>query len=152
MPMYTVLCQVCAKTSTAKLTFSEYDETKAGTFQPSCGECGGWAAIQFDPGNVNFVLKDGESGGWISKAGKENSYRARHRAVMAKRERDHVFKSRLQPNYAGTVTENWKEASQAAYESTYDRVKQEHGAQTAQQAAQESARTYDPLINRGVSG
>jgi hypothetical protein len=143
MPHYTTKCQVCEQPGTVRLTFAEYDEVQAGSRTLTCSneECGGWAQIQFDPGAVAFVLKDGESGGWISKAGKENKYRAGHRKEMARRERDHVFKSRLQPNYGGQLTGSWKDAKEAAYEATFDKVKQQHDSGLAQQAAAESAKT-----------
>lgn len=71
MPLYSMKCQVCEATCTTKLTFAEYDEVKAGTRTLTCGipDCGGWAAIEFNPGDVNFVLKDGEHGGWNLEGG-----------------------------------------------------------------------------------
>lgn len=152
MPLYTVQCQVCEKQGVQKLSFAEYDETKAGKRDVSCPHCGGWASIVFDPGNVAFVLKDGVSGGWISKAGKENSFRRKHNVEMSRRQREHAPRTTLQPNFQGGLTGNWKTAKEAAYETRYDEVKQEHGAQVAAQAAKESAATYDPLVNREVSG
>jgi len=152
MPLYTTKCQGCGRESSARLTFDQYDELKAGTGQLTCNGCGGDSKLEFNPGNVNFVLKDGESGGWISKAGKENKYRAARRGELARRERDHVFKPKLQPNVGGMLTHNWKDARDAAYETTYDKVKQEHGSQTASTAAVESAKTYDSLVSREVSG
>ncbi len=152
MPLYSVKCQVCEKQGTQKLTFAEYDEVKAGTRDVTCPHCDGWASLVFDPGNVNFVLKDGESGGWVSKAGKENSFRRKHNVEMDRRQREHARRTTLQPNFGGALTGNWKTARDAAYETRYDEVKQEHGPQVAAQAAQESAKTYEPLVNREVSG
>jgi len=151
MPQYSSRCQGCAKPASIRLSFSEYDEVKAGTRPLAC-ECGGVVTLEFNPGEVAFVLKDGESGGWASKAGKENKFRSARRRVMERREKDHVFKTRLVPNHGGQLTETWKDAKDVAYESTYDRIKQEHGAQTAAQAASESAKTYDPLVTREVTG
>jgi hypothetical protein len=152
MPTYSVTCETCRKAASVRLSFSEYDLVKGGQTLacPHTG-CEGKASIVFNPGEVAFVLKDGESGGWVSKAGKENAYRATRRKVMAQRERDHVFKSRLQPNFGGELTGTWQEARDAAYENTYDRIKQEHGAETARQAATESAKTYEPLVSREVT-
>lgn len=152
MPQYSVRCQVCEQQGSQRLTFAEYDEAKAGKLDVTCPHCGGWAAIMFDPGNVTFVLKDGESGGWVSKAGKENTFRKKHNQVMDRRQRDHAPRTTLQPNFGGGLTGNWKTAKDAAYEATYDKVKQEHGPQVAAQAAQESAKTYDPLVKREVTG
>lgn len=150
MPQYTVKCEVCEKTGVQRLTFSEYDEVLAGTRELTCSACGGWGSLVFDPGNVAFVLKDGESGGWVSKAGKENTFRARHNRVMDKRQRDHAPRTTLQPNFGGALTGDWKTAQEAAYETTYENVRQEHGSQIAMQAATESAKTYDPLVKRQV--
>ncbi len=150
--LYTVQCQVCQKQGVQKLTFAEYDEAKAGTRDVPCPHCGGWASIVFDPGNVTFVLKDGASGGFTSKAAKENSYRRRRGVEMDRRQRDHAPRTTLQPNFGGGLTGNWKTAKDAAYEARYDEVKQEHGPQVAAQAAQESAKTYDPLVSKEVSG
>ena len=153
MPLYSMKCQVCEATCTTKLTFAEYDEVKAGTRTLTCGipDCGGWAAIEFNPGDVNFVLKDGEHGGWISKAGKENAYRKKHTRAVERRQRDQAPRTTLQPNFGGKLTGSWKDARDAAYDSTLERVKQETDRQTAQQAAAEAAKTYDPLINREVA-
>jgi hypothetical protein len=68
----------------------------------------------FNPGNVSFVMKDGESGGFVGKALKENSYRAKRRVEMARRTRDHVAPKPLIPNYEGQQTENWREAQEHA--------------------------------------
>jgi hypothetical protein len=151
MPLYTIQCQVCEKSGTQKLSFAEYDQAKDGKQNVTCPHCGGWANIVFDPGNVSFVLKDGPSGGFVSKAGKENAYRRRHNVVMDRRMRDHAPKTTLQPNFGGALTGDWKTAQGAAYDETFDKVKQEHGVQVATQAAQESAKTYDPLVKGSVS-
>lgn len=147
--MYSSRCEGCGTGATIRLSFSEYDGLKDGSRGLTC-DCGGAIKLVFDPGEVAFVLKDGESGGWASKAGKENKFRSARRRVMEQRERDHVFKNRLQPNYGGMMTETWKDAKDAAYEATFDKIKQEHGTSTATQAASESAKTYDPLVNREV--
>jgi hypothetical protein len=152
MPQYTTQCHVCEKQGSQRLTFAEYDEAKDGKRDVTCPHCGGWASIVFDPGNVTFVLKDGASGGFATKAGKENAFRRKHNAVMDRRQRDHAPRTTLQPNFGGGLTGNWKTAKDAAYEATYDKVKQDHGAQVAAQAAQESARTYDSLVKKEVTG
>lgn len=152
MPLYSVHCEVCGKAGSQKFTFAEYDEIKAGTQVLACPDCQGNVLIAFDPGNVSFVLKDGESGGWISKANKENAYRAKHGVEVSRRQRDHAPRTTLQPNFGGKLTGNWKTAKEAAYDSAYDTVKQEFGAQVATQAAQASAGTFDALVKKEVSG
>jgi hypothetical protein len=96
----------------------DYESVKLGVKSLECASCQGKASIAFNPGEVTFVLKDGESGGWQSKAIKENKYRGRRREIMAKREQDHVFKTRLIPNYKGEETGTWKDAREEARKET----------------------------------
>ena len=147
MPTYSTQCRKCQAVATKKLSFGEYDAIKEGTLHLSC-TCGGSYILLFSPGDVSFVLKDGISGGWISKAGKENSYRVQRRQVMAKRERDHVRPHTLQPNFQGQIMDSWKEARQAAYQSTYENVKSELGGVTAAKAATATAKTYDLFVSK----
>lgn len=151
MPTYSVRCSSCEMQGTTKLSFAEYDEAKAGERILPC-ECGQNAEIVFNPGAVNFVLKDGQSGGWTSKAGKENAYRKKRGAEMAQREKDHVFKSQLKPNFNGVEMDTWKDAQEEARKTTYEKVKQEHDSGLAKKAADKSAQTYQSLVNREVSG
>lgn len=105
MPSYTFR-RADGATTKRKLTFEEYDLIQSGAFQVVDDE-GAPLELIFNPAGVGFVMKDGPSGGWISKAQKENGYRSAHGAVMARRERDHVFKTRLIPNYKGQEAESW---------------------------------------------
>jgi hypothetical protein len=97
-----------------RLSFAEYDEVTAGRETITCPACEQAMEIGFAPGNVTFVLKDGPSGGWASKAIRENKHRAARREVMGKRQRDHVFTPALQPNYKGEETGTWREAQEQA--------------------------------------
>jgi len=147
MPVYDTQCKTCQKHETRKLSFEQYEEVKSGSVALACA-CGGKPDLVFDPSAVSFVLKDGEAGGWISKATKENKYRAARRQVIGRRERDHVKPKRLVPNHNGQVASSWSEAKDAAYQSTYARVEREHGHQDAARAAAESAQTFEPHIKR----
>ena len=109
---------------------------KLGAKLLECSTCQGKVEIVFNPGDVSFVLKDGESGGWAGKAIKENKLRARRREILAKKERDHVFKNKLLPNYQGMETGTWKE--------TQAFVKSEVGAAAAS--------TYEPLVRQEKAG
>lgn len=151
MPTYSVRCPGCESEGNTRLSFAEYDQVKAGERVLPC-DCGQNADLVFNPGAVSFVLKDGESGGWTSKAGKENAYRKKRAVEMAQREKDHVFKSRLCPNFNGEETGTWKEAQEQARETTYETVRQEHDSGLAKKAADKSAQTYQSLVNREVSG
>lgn len=113
MPNYATRCTSCRETKDVRLTFAEYDSVRSGSQAIEC-TCGGKAVIEFAPGLLGFVMKDGESGGWASKAGKENKYRARRASTMANRERDHVFKPKLVPNYQGIEAPTWKDAQEVA--------------------------------------
>jgi len=132
MPTYQIECLECGKVRDERLTYSEYDQVKAGTMELTCNVCHLRAVIGFTPGNLGFVLKEGVSGGWVSKSGKENAYRAKRREEMARRERDHVFKPTLQANYEGIETGSWREAQEMA--------RREKG--------EASAATYDPLVTQ----
>lgn len=150
MPIYQTKCSVCNTETSRKLTFSEYDSVHTGQTSLSC-QCGGSQALVFDPADVSFVLKDGESGGWISKASKENKYRAARGRAMDRKTRDHVKPNKLIPNHNGQVAGSWAEAKDAAYQSTYERVNREHGARTAANAASEAAKTYDTHVKKEAS-
>lgn len=130
MPTYSTRCESCGQAASVRLSFVDYESVKLGVKNLECGECSGKVKLEFNPGNVEFVLKDGESGGFASKAGKENKYRARRREIMAKREKDHVFKTKLIPNYGGMETDTWKDAREEA---------RKDGA---------VASTYEPLVKR----
>jgi hypothetical protein len=114
------------------MTFSEYDRVVSGKEILLCSCCGLGAHIGFSPGNLGLIMKEGESGGWASKALKENAYRKKRRQEMARREKDHVFKNSLQPNYEGVETGSWKEAREMA--------RKEKGVA--------SASSYDSLIKK----
>lgn len=128
MPLYSTRCESCGESASIRLSFVNYESVKLGVKTLECASCHGKVGLSFNPGNVSFVLKDGESGGFQSKALKENTWRAKHRVEMARRERDHVFKTKLIPNFAGQETENWREAQETA---------RKHGNDTG---------TYDPLV------
>lgn len=151
MPNYNTQCPQCSKTEPRKLTFQEYDQVTSGVCTLLACDCGGVPALVFDPSAVSFVLKDGESGGWQSKAQRENKYRAARGKEMERRTRDHVTPKRLVPNYNGQIASSWSEAKDAAYQSTYERVNREHGARTAATAAQESAKSFERHVKQEVS-
>jgi hypothetical protein len=128
MPTYSTRCKGCGNPASIRMSFVEYESVKLGVKTLECGSCHAQVVVEFNPGDVSFVLKDGVSGGFASKAGKENSYRAKRRIEMARRTRDHVAPHPLIPNYAGEQTENWREAQEAA--------RKEGG----------NAASYDPLV------
>lgn len=130
MPVYSTRCEACNQDASIRLSFVDYESVKLGVKTLECTTCQGKVVLAFNPGDVTFVLKDGESGGWQSKAIKENKYRGRRREIMEKRERDHVFKTRLIPNHGGVETGTWRDAREAA---------RKEGGDLA-------AATYNPLV------
>lgn len=114
MPTYSTRCQACTQAAQIHLSFVDFESVRLGVKTLECSTCHGKVGIEFNPGDVSFVLHDGISGGFVSKAMKENKYRARHREVMAKRERENVFKTKLIPNYKGEETGTWREAQNEA--------------------------------------
>lgn len=137
MPLYATKCTstTCRTERDVRLSFAQYDEVREGKRQLACKACGERSEIQFAPGNVGFTFKDGESGGWASKAMKENAYRANRRHVMERRERDHVFKPKLVPNYKGDEAPTWRDAQEQARKDGGDL----------------SAVTYEPLVQQEQS-
>jgi hypothetical protein len=144
--VYTTKCENKCD-ATIRLSFSEYEQAMSGG-SLACSVCRSSAQIHFSPEGVNFVLRDGPSGGWATKAALENRYRRDRHATMGRRERDHVKPNKLVPNFGGEIAHSWSEAKGAAYQSTYDKVNGEHGARTAAKVAQESARTFDKHIKQ----
>jgi len=109
MPTYTVRRQTDGGLLRRRLSFQEYEAVKAGE-QTLTDEDGVTLELVFDPSGVEFVLKDGQSGGWASKTNRESNYRRARNKEMARREKDHVFKSRLIPNVDGVEAPSWREA------------------------------------------
>jgi hypothetical protein len=145
MPIYNTKCKTCQKNEDRKLTFEQYDLIKNGQLELPC-ECGGRLQLIFNPEGVDFILSDGPSGGWVSKATKENVYRAKHRKTIAKREKNHVKPHTLQPNFQGQLTSTWAEARDLARQSTYEKIKGEQGVVAAAKAAATTSKTYDSLV------
>lgn len=130
MPTYTFKCAECVEPHLVRLSFADYEDVKAKDKLVICEGHEKPMDIMFNPGQMGFVLKDGISGGWPSKAMKENKFRKYRRGVVAKREKDHVFKSRLIPNYQGKEAHSWRDVQ--------DHVRTEMGV--------DSAKTYNRLV------
>lgn len=128
MPTYT-LKRTDGTLVSKRMSFTEYDDVKSGK-SSLVDDAGQPLEIVFNPGAVGFVLKDGVSGGWMTKVNKENQHRRERSQRMARREKDHVFKSRLVPNYQGQEAHNWSDVQ--------DHVRSTKGA--------EAASTYAPLV------
>jgi len=141
MPRYATRCETCQKDNSIRLSFGDYDAVKLGTKVLECSTCQGAVQLVFDPGDVKFVLRDGESGGWISKAMKENKYRANRQGVMERRQRDHAPNPKLVPNFAGEQTGTWADARQAAFDKALTETQDVS-------AAREASSTYDPLVRQ----
>jgi hypothetical protein len=112
MPTYTLKSPE-GETTTRRLSFKEYAKVKSGALK-LVDDVGNPLELVFAPGKIGFVMKDGESGGWASKAMHERKLRAARGEVMKAKERDHVYKNRLIPNYKGQEASSWKEAQEAA--------------------------------------
>lgn len=111
-----------------RMSIADYEAIKTGT-KILLDEDDNELELLFDPGQVGFVLKDGISGGWMSKAHKENAYRKKRHAEMGRRQRDHAPRTRLVPNHGGKLADKWSDVRDhvhstkgAAAASTYDRL------------------------------
>lgn len=133
MPTYTFK-RSDGSTTKKRLSFAEYDQVKSGQLQVTDSE-GAPLELVFDPSGATFVLKDGPSGGWASKALKENKYRRGRSQVMARREQDHVFKNRLVPNFEGQEAPSWKEAQEEARSKKGDLAALTYQPHVAKEAA-----------------
>lgn len=133
MPIYTFR-RPDGQEFTKRLSFDAFRAIQAGE-QMLVDDDDNELELVFNPGEVGFVLKDGESGGWTSKAMKENKYRKERRQVMTQRERDHVFKSKLVPNHQGKEAHNWADVR--------DHVRTTEGVA--------AAKTYDRLVTQESS-
>lgn len=142
MPTYQSHCASCGAKGDVRLSFSDYDAIQTRSSTLVCNECEGNCEILFNPAGVSFILRDGVSGGWQSKALKENGYRARRRNWLAKREKDNVFTPALQPNFNGTETGDWKEAREFARSETTK--------ESGRDAGNRVARTFDPFVRKAT--
>lgn len=131
MPTYTFERQDGSRVS-AKLTYADYDKLMSGESVMTDETTGEALKLVFDPGQIGFVLKDGESGGWASKAMVERKQRAARRVVLEQKENDHVFKPKLVPNFNGQVADKWADVR--------DHVRSTAGVG--------SAKTYDKLVQK----
>jgi hypothetical protein len=143
MPNYSVKCEGCGAQSDLRMSFVNYESVKMGVKTLECSSCQGKVSLEFNPGEVAFVMKDGESGGWTSKAGRENAYRARRSKIMAQKTKDHVFKTKLVPNFGGQQTESWREAQEHARATPH--------VDSEGRAVARDVSTYAPLIKQEQS-
>ncbi len=118
-----------------RLSIADYEAIKSGE-KSLLDSDDSELELVFDPGQVGFTLKDGVSGGWVSKANKENKYRKRHYAEMGRRQKDHAPRTRLVPNYQGKLADKWSDVQ--------DYVHTTKGA--------DAAATYDRLVTEKSRG
>ena len=127
MPIYTFRCP-SGEILRRRMSIADYEAIKEGE-KTLLDENDEELELLFDPGTVGFVLKDGESGGWMSKAHKESKYRKQRYEEMGRKQRDHAPRTRLIPNHGGKLAEKWSDVQDhvhttkgAAAASTYDRL------------------------------
>lgn len=121
-----------------QLTLSQFKQVEAGEVSVVDSQTNEPLEIVFNPTNaIGMNMLDGPSGGWATQALKESKYRDQRGQVMAKRERDHVRKYNLVPNYKGQTADKW--------EDIQDHVRAEKGVAAAktynQVVAKEKAKT-----------
>lgn len=134
MPTYTFSRADGAQTK-RRLTFGEYELVKNGDLQVVDDE-GHTLALVFNPTGVGFILKDGPSGGWMSKGYKEKKYREDRSQVMARREKSHAFKTKLVPNLDGREASSWKDVRDEVRTQTGDVAASTYDAHVAKESAQ----------------
>lgn len=134
MPTYTFRSQDGLEVS-RKLTIAQFEQVREGLLELQDDQ-GLPLELLFRPGNTAMVMKDGPSGGWASKAMKENRFRKGHNRVMDQRQRDHVQKAKLVPNLNGAEASSWRDVQ--------DEVRTTKGA--------EAAATYDAVVASETKG
>lgn len=130
MPLYTFK-RPDGEVVSKRLSFTQYEACKAKTLEVTDKD-GISLELVFDPGTPSFVMKDGASGGWATKVNKESAYRRARGQEMSRREKDHVFKSSLVPNYGGQEAHSWSDVR--------DHVRSVSGRYAAS--------TYDSLVSK----
>jgi hypothetical protein len=128
MPIYTFECPDGTRL-TKRLSMADYEAIKAGE-KALVDDDDNELKLVFDPGQVSFTLKDGESGGWPTRTSKERKFRRRRYDEMGRRQRDHAPKTRLVPNHGGKLADRWSDV-------------QDHVRSTDGEVA---AATYDHLV------
>ena len=134
MPTYTFECPDGSR-FTKRLSMSDYEAIKVGE-KAIVDDEDNELKLVFNPGQVAFTLKDGESGGWPSRVNRERKYRTRRYKEMGKRQDDHAPKTRLVPNFGGKLADKWSDVQ--------DHVRTEKG--------EVAAMTYDRLVSRERQG
>jgi hypothetical protein len=113
MPIYTFRRIEDGQEVKKRLSFAVFQKVRVGELSLTDTD-GEPLELLFRPGTTQLVMKDGLSGGWASKTGKERTYRARRRKEMERRQRDHVHTPGLIPNYNGAEAPSWRDAQEEA--------------------------------------
>jgi hypothetical protein len=113
MPTYEYFCtnEACFSSQEEECSINTFKE-----FKPACVHCGSECEYKFVPTIIQGILKDGPSGSWPSKGEHFKKYRQNKSMEMERRQKDrysHLNRD-VVPNYAGQVTENWREAQSLA--------------------------------------
>lgn len=128
MPIYTFKCADGSQVQ-HRMSIADYESVCVGE-KLLLDETDAPMEPLFDPGSLGFVLVDGISGGWATKANKEREYRKRRHAEMGRRQDNHAPKTRLVPNLNGKMADRWSDI-------------QDHVRSTAGAAA---AATYNDVV------
>lgn len=147
MPIYNTKCESCTTELEQKLSFEVFGKLQNGEIKLTCS-CGGNTVLKFDPSTVKFSMHDGPSGGWTSKAAKENNYRKSRNVDLDRRTRDHVSKKNLVPNYNGIETPTWRDAQAEAQAAAFSKVQPTLGVSGAKKAAELAGKSYDKYVKK----
>lgn len=109
MAKYDFKCQKCEHIQEEVLKISERDTAKI-----SCAKCGSKSQYTFTPTNFYMHLR---GDGWPSKTIREKNVRLKRNQVMGQKQRDHVSKPELAPNFNGVRTGSWESAQAMAHDA-----------------------------------
>lgn len=141
-------CARCNASTEEILTFAEYDCLEKKEVALPCEACGGPKELAETFTEIDVIYRDGMSGGWASKAGKENNYRQKRYSYLGTRARNNHKVSKLIPNFQGEIAESWKEAKEMAYEKVSEAV---GGGLEGAKMGQHVADTFTPRVEAEVS-
>ena len=107
MPIYTFK-NSAGKLFLRRLSIADFESIQAGE-KALVDENDVELELVFNPGQIGFTLKDGESGGWPTRTNKERKFRSRRYDEMGRRQKEHAPKTRLVPNYGGQLADKWSD-------------------------------------------
>lgn len=102
---YEYICTKCENAQDEQHPVAGFKE-----FEPKCEKCGAKCLYNFNPAGVDFILKDGPSGGWPSKGNRVQQSMTKRSQAAAKRQKERYghIKTDAIPNINGIERDSWE--------------------------------------------